>query len=64
MIRNSKGEIVYTKYGSVYEYVCQHCGVILGKPPKEAIYAAAWTWYKDGAGRVRCGQCKNLAERV
>ena len=61
---NSRGQLIYVEYGSSGGYECPHCARTLTPPPKEAIYAAAWTWYKDGAGRVRCGQCKNLAERV
>lgn len=64
MIRNSKGELVYIRYGSTRGYECRHCGKTLAAPPKEMIYADRWSWYKDGAGRIRCRQCRNLAERV
>jgi hypothetical protein len=61
---NSKGEIVYVRYGSPRGYECLHCAKALTPPPNKTIYADPWTWYKDGAGRIRCGQCRNLAERV
>lgn len=61
---DNKGKLTYIKYGSSGEYKCKHCARILAPPPKEAIYLGVWDWYKDGAGRVRCSQCGNLAERV
>ena len=61
---NSKGEIVYIRYGSPRGYKCLHCAKTLTQPPKEAIYGGEWDWFKDGADRVRCRQCGNLAERI
>ena len=64
MKRNSKGEIIYIRYGSPRGYECRYCGKTLTSPPKEAIYGRVWDWCKDGAGRIRCKVCNNPAERV
>lgn len=61
---NDKGQFVYVRYGSPRGYKCLHCGIRLVPPPNKAIYGTAWDWYKDGAGRIKCGRCNNLAERV
>ena len=62
---NSKGNFVYTQYGSKGSYFCEQCSKTLedenprGMIYNESIYIAKQ--YKSGI--VKCSQCNNLAVR-